>query len=104
MLLLTVWQKNCVTEVRTLGENGLANTQCLLIAVLAVIDVENGLQPMKRTVEGHEFVITYNGELYNTNDIRNDLKSHGYEFTTASDTEVLLYAYIHYGEKMLPNA
>ena len=32
---------------------------------LAVIDVENGLQPMKRTVEGHEFVITYNGELYN---------------------------------------
>ena len=58
---------------------------------LAVIDVENGLQPMKRTVEGHEFVITYNGELYNTNDIRNDLKSHGYEFTTASDTEVLLY-------------
>ena len=62
---------------------------------LAVIDVENGLQPMKRTVEGHEFVITYNGELYNTNDIRNDLKSHGYEFTTASDTEVLLYAYIH---------
>ena len=42
---------------------------------LAVIDVENGLQPMKRTVEGHEFVITYNGELYNTNDIRNDLKS-----------------------------
>lgn len=66
---------------------------------LAVIDVENGLQPMKRTVEGHEFVITYNGEIYNTNDIRNDLKSHGYEFTTASDTEVLLYAYIHYGEK-----
>ena len=66
---------------------------------LAVIDVENGLQPMKRTVEGHEFVITYNGELYNTNDIRNDLKSHGYKFTTASDTEVLLYAYIHYGEK-----
>ena len=66
---------------------------------LAVIDVENGLQPMKRTVEGHEFVITYNGELYNTNDIRNDLKSHGYEFTTASDTEVLLYAFIHYGEK-----
>lgn len=71
---------------------------------LAVIDVENGLQPMKRTVEGHEFVITYNGELYNTNDIRNDLKSHGYEFTTASDTEVLLYAYIHYGEKMCRNA
>ena len=53
---------------------------------LAVIDVEKGLQPMKRTVEGHEFVITYNGELYNTADLRNDLMSYGYEFTTSSDT------------------
>ena len=33
---------------------------------LAVIDVERGKQPMKRTVCGHEFVIAYNGELYNT--------------------------------------
>lgn len=66
---------------------------------LAVIDVENGLQPMKRTVEGHEFVITYNGELYNTADLKRDLEGYGYDFTTNSDTEVLLYAYIHYGEK-----
>lgn len=66
---------------------------------LAVIDVENGLQPMKRTVEGHEFVITYNGELYNTAELRRELESYGYDFTTSSDTEVLLYAYIHYGEK-----
>lgn len=66
---------------------------------LAVIDVEKGLQPMKRTVEGHEFVITYNGELYNTDELRDDLRSYGYEFTTSSDTEVLLYMYIHYGEK-----
>ncbi len=66
---------------------------------LAVIDVERGKQPMKRTVTGHEFVITYNGELYNTDELRNDLRSYGYEFTTSSDTEVLLYAYIHYGEK-----
>lgn len=66
---------------------------------LAVIDVERGKQPMKRTVEGHEFVITYNGELYNTKDLRDDLESYGYEFETTSDTEVLLYSYIHYGER-----
>ena len=66
---------------------------------LAVIDVERGLQPMKRTVGGYEFVITYNGELYNTDELRRDLHSFGYEFTTTSDTEVLLYLYIHYGEK-----
>lgn len=67
---------------------------------LAVIDVERGLQPMKRTVAGHEFVITYNGELYNTKEIRDDLLSYGYEFETTSDTEVLLTAYIHYGERV----
>lgn len=66
---------------------------------LAVIDPVGGKQPMKKVVEGHEFVITYNGELYNTDDIRNDLKKYGYIFETTSDTEVLLYAYIHYGEK-----
>lgn len=66
---------------------------------LAVIDVERGKQPMKRTVCGHEFVITYNGELYNTDELRDRLKGWGYEFETTSDTEVLLYAYIHYGEK-----
>lgn len=66
---------------------------------LAVIDVERGKQPMKRTVCGHEFVIVYNGELYNTNELRDRLKGWGYEFSTTSDTEVLLYAYIHYGEK-----
>ena len=66
---------------------------------LAVIDVEKGKQPMKRTVGGHEFVITYNGELYNTKELRDDLISYGYEFETASDTEVLLLTYIHYGEK-----
>ncbi len=66
---------------------------------LAVIDVERGQQPMKRTVEGHEFVITYNGELYNTDELRSDLRSYGYNFTTDSDTEALLYMYIHYGEK-----
>lgn len=66
---------------------------------LAVIDVEKGQQPMKRTSQGYEFVITYNGELYNTDILRRDLESYGYEFSTSSDTEVLLMAYIHYGEK-----
>ena len=66
---------------------------------LAVIDPEGCKQPMQRISEGHEFVITYNGELYNTDELRLTLKKFGYSFTTTSDTEVLLYAYIHYGEK-----
>ncbi len=68
---------------------------------LSVIDPKGGHQPMKRTVEGHEFVICYNGELYNTKELRCDLKKHGYTFTTTSDTEVLLMSYIHYGTDCL---
>ncbi len=65
---------------------------------LAVIDPLRGAQPMKRTVGGHEFVICYNGELYNAPELRSELSARGYRFETACDTEVLLYAYIHYGE------
>ncbi|MCD8391160.1 MAG: asparagine synthase (glutamine-hydrolyzing), partial [Firmicutes bacterium] len=68
-------------------------------ARLAVIDIDGGKQPMKKTVQGYDFVITYNGELYNTEEIRSNLKKYGYIFTTSSDTEVLLYAYIHYGKR-----
>lgn len=65
---------------------------------LAVIDVERGAQPMKRVSQGYEFTICYNGELYNTDLLRKELLSFGYEFETNSDTEVLLYSYIHYGD------
>lgn len=64
---------------------------------LAVIDPAGGIQPMERTVSGYQFVITYNGELYNTDDLKKELEQYGYCFTTKSDTEVLLYSYIHFG-------
>lgn len=64
---------------------------------LAVIDIEGGKQPMKRISEGYEFVITYNGELYNSEELRRSLLRRGYELTTNSDTELVLYSYIHYG-------
>ncbi|MDD6763487.1 MAG: asparagine synthase (glutamine-hydrolyzing) [Clostridiales bacterium] len=66
---------------------------------LAVIDPERGKQPMKRVSEGYEFIITYNGELYNAAELRRGLERRGYKFDTTSDTEVLLYMYIHYGDE-----
>ncbi len=66
---------------------------------LSGIDTEGTKQPMKKTVEGYEFVITFDGELYNTDELKNDLIKCGYIFTTNKDTEVLLYSYIHYGVK-----
>lgn len=66
---------------------------------LIVVDPEGGLQPMVRTQGENRYVITYNGELYNTADLRDELKSRGHEFFTSSDTEVLLVSYIEWGTK-----
>lgn len=68
-------------------------------ARLAVIDPAGGKQPMTRVVDGYKYTIVYNGELYNCKELRQDLSSMGYSFTTTSDTEILLYTYIAYGQK-----
>lgn len=65
---------------------------------LAVIDPQNGRQPMTVRREGKECTIAYNGELYNAPELRADLESRGYEFFTDCDTEVVLNAYLCYGE------
>ncbi len=64
---------------------------------LAIIDVKDGQQPMQRTVGDETYTLVYNGELYNTDELRQYLVEQGYQFTTRSDTEVLLYAFIHWG-------
>lgn len=56
---------------------------------LSVIDVENGAQPM----HFGKYVIVYNGEIYNTDEVRNELEGFGYKFDTHCDTEVVLKAY-----------
>ena len=64
---------------------------------LSVVDPANGAQPMIKIRCGKAYVITYNGELYNTHELRNDLENRGYTFTTNCDTEVLLTLYMEYG-------
>lgn len=64
---------------------------------LVVVDPEGGSQPMTKVINGNEYVLVYNGELYNTEDLRKDLLSYGYKFDSYSDTEVLLTSYIHWG-------
>jgi asparagine synthase (glutamine-hydrolysing) len=66
---------------------------------LAVIDLEGGKQPMTAYAGGYRFTIVYNGELYNSRELRSELESIGYVFETTSDTEVLLKCYIHYGSE-----
>jgi asparagine synthase (glutamine-hydrolysing) len=65
---------------------------------LSIIDPENGLQPMKAVHEGFTYTLIYNGELYNTDELRQELKQLGADFKTHCDTEVVLFAYIFWGE------
>ena len=58
-----------------------------------------GAQPMRNPATGD--VITYNGEIYNYRELRTELSGKGCVFTTASDTEVLLKAYEHWGRDCL---
>lgn len=82
-------------------ENGIFidHNTALIHRRLVVIDKENGKQPMICGRNGEKYVIVYNGELYNTGELRSELKRKGYTFKGHSDTEVVLKMYIEYGEK-----
>ncbi|WP_327035467.1 asparagine synthase (glutamine-hydrolyzing) [Micromonospora ureilytica] len=66
---------------------------------LAVIDLSTGAQPMTVEHDGAAIaVITYSGEVYNYRELRTQLRGLGHEFRTESDTEVVLHAYLEWGE------
>ncbi|HLT55117.1 MAG TPA: asparagine synthetase B, partial [Bacillota bacterium] len=64
---------------------------------LAIIDLVTGDQPMTRG----ELTIVYNGEVYNANELREQLKNLGHSFYTTSDTEVILMAYVEWKERCM---
>ncbi len=68
---------------------------------LAIIDLKNGQQPLLYTHHERTYRMTYNGEIYNMNEIKNHLIELGYTFQTMSDSEVVLAAYIEYQEHCL---
>lgn len=64
---------------------------------LIVVDPNGGLQPMTKMQGSFHYTLIYNGELYNTEDLRKELLEKGYTFDSYSDTEVLLTAYMCWG-------
>ena len=66
---------------------------------LSIIDLEGGTQPIYN--EDNSLVITFNGEIYNYQVLREDLLKKGHIFTTHTDTEVLLHGYEEYGVELL---
>jgi len=68
---------------------------------LIVVDPEGGMQPMTKIFQGKKYTLVYNGELYNTEDLRKELKDKGFTFDSYSDTEVLITAYICWGKECI---
>lgn len=68
---------------------------------LSLIDLEGGSQPLIKTHQNKQFVIVFNGEIYNYQDLRKELVALGYNFETHSDTEVLLCAWLAWKEGCL---
>lgn len=68
---------------------------------LSILDIENGKQPMSYKENGNTYTIVYNGQIYNSNELREVLIKKGFEFTGHCDTEVLLKAYVYYGKDVL---
>lgn len=66
---------------------------------LSIIDLAHGKQPMYNSDETK--VLTFNGEIYNYREIREELKALGYEFRTDVDSEVLIHGYDAWGPKLL---
>src|SRR4051812_34667369 len=66
---------------------------------LSIIDLSGGKQPMGN--EDGTVWVTFNGEIYNFQELRPELERRGHRFATSSDTEVILHAYEEYGEACL---
>lgn len=77
----------------------LSDSAVLIHTRLCVVDIENGRQPMSCLYNGNRYVIVYNGELYNTAEIRDELIAKGCRFNGHSDTEVVLNAFAVFGSE-----
>ena len=65
---------------------------------LSIIDLEHGSQPLYN--EDNSLVLVFNGEIYNFQELRDDLSAKGHIFTTHTDSEVLIHGYEEYGETL----
>jgi len=93
-MLQTMLRRGPDGNGRYLGED------CTLLhSRLAIIDPAGGSQPMALLWGTERYVLVYNGELYNTDELREELKQWGHHFLGHSDTEVVLHAYARWGEK-----
>ena len=98
------WLQNAATSLNKRGpdnQNFISIGNCSLVhARLSIIDTsESANQPIYDATG--RYAIIFNGEIFNYQEIKKELEQKGVQFKTQSDTEVLLYAYIQFGETFL---
>ena len=105
LINLEASEEVCAGMLKTMERRGpdgngiYRNPQAVLLHTrLAIIDPEGGRQPMVLDWAGERYILTYNGELYNTEEIRKELLKFGHSFLGHSDTEVVLHSYAQWGE------
>ena len=80
------------------GQGVFRENQCTLLhARLAIVDPAGGSQPMQLAYGAERYTLVYNGELYNTGELRRELMQLGHVFLGHSDTEVVLHAFAQWG-------
>ena len=74
---------------------------CLAHKRLIVIDPSGGKQPMICKKNSNTYTIVYNGQIYNTSELKEQLIESGFSFEGHSDTEILLKSYIKWGHDVV---
>lgn len=96
--------KNMTNEIEKRGpdDDGLYYSKHVILGHrrLSIVDIENGSQPMICKMGDTTYTIVYNGQIYNTKELKQDLIQNGFEFDGHSDTEILLKSYILYGKNV----
>src|SRR5260221_4187658 len=90
-----------VTTHRGRDDGGMhASGHCAIgMRRLSIIDLAGGHQPIS-SQDGRLWLVC-NGEIYNFRELRRELEARGHRFKTHSDSEVVLYAYIEYGDRFV---
>lgn len=102
--LIYKWTKRLLSMKRSLLHRGPDENDTILFphaglahTRLSIIDIKSGHQPMTKQSNNRRCSIVYNGEIYNTPELRNILASYNLYWDTSSDTEVILNGYLAMG-------
>ena len=96
--------KNMMDSIKHRGPDSegmyVGEDMCLGFRRLSIIDLSEGSQPLYN--EDNNLVLTFNGEIYNFPEIREELVNKGHIFKTHTDSEVILHGFEEYGEDIVP--